>query len=213
MKYAKNLSFIVTLFFLTSCQTISPPAPSSIYSGEYQVPGRLIGTTSFAHEETIEKKINAKYPAWYRGNAANGMADEDSFHFYRVLIGPSAKTKLNPKNQMCGTYYLKPGVTYPAHNHPANEMYYVVDGEADWWADDENQKVRAGNIMYHRPYTVHGFTNTSKTKPLHLFWCWWVEPGEDPSVLNIGGRFTNPELFSSPETSKAHAVPIPKPHK
>ena len=211
MKFPTKALLVPLILVMAGWQTVPIKNSSDLYGGEYQVPGRLQGTTSFGHEKTVEKKINSKYPSWYRGNAPNSQADKDSKHFYRILLGPGATTKLNPKNIMCGTYYLKPGVTYPAHNHPANEMYYVVSGEADWWADDENRVVQAGNIMYHRPYTVHGFTNKSKTDPLHMFWCWWVEPGEDPSVLKIGGRFTNPDLFTSPETSKAHAVPIPKP--
>jgi mannose-6-phosphate isomerase-like protein (cupin superfamily) len=222
MQMQKRL-FVVCLLMLISlysidcarhCATIpKESAEISTKYGEYPVPGRLEGTTSFAHQDDMPKLCNASYPAWYRGNAPNGLADSSSMHFYHTLIGPNAKTGFNPKHFMSGYYELKPGATYPAHNHPAREYYYVIEGEADWWADDEMRHVTAGTAIYHRPYTVHGWTNTSKSKPLRLLWCWWIDEGDSLNVLDIGGRFTNPDLCKSRETAKAYAVPLPSVRK
>ena len=47
---------------------------------------------------------------------------------------------------------MKPGYTYPPHNHPAPELYFVVDGQADWYVDDEGERVTPGSLVYDRPF-------------------------------------------------------------
>ena len=211
MKNNHLLIIMVLLTFLaTSCKTTYKiPKVTSTEYGEFPVPGRVEGTTSFAHDKDLPKMCNSGYPDWYRGQAPNGLADENSMHWYKILLGRGTKTGFEPKNIMSGIFELKPGITYPAHNHPSREFYYVISGEAEWWADDEKQNVTAGAAMYHQPWTVHGFTNTSKTEPLRLFWIWWVEPEDHADVLDIGGKFTDPDLTKSQETVKPHAVPLP----
>jgi quercetin dioxygenase-like cupin family protein len=181
---------------------------SGIYN-DFPVPGRLEGTTAFAHQSGMPKMCNSNYPAWYRGNAPEGLADKNSMHFYHVLIGPGAETGHDAKKFMSGYFELKPGATYLAHNHPSREYYYIIEGEADWYVDDEMRHVTPGAALYHRPYAVHGCTNTSKTEPLRVLLAWWVDEGDSPEVLSIGGKFTNPDLCKSGETAKPHAVPLP----
>lgn len=177
---------------------------------EYAIPGRLEGTTAFFHESDGPKKANKSYPAWYRGNGKDGLADKDSLYHYVDLIGPKSFVTTGHNNEFfyMGTLELAPGETYPAHSHPAPEIYYVISGEAEWFADDQSQLVVPGDMIYHRPYTTHGWKNTSKTKPLRVAWIWWAEG--NPSVLEKGARFTNPDLFSSRESVQPHAVPLPK---
>lgn len=54
-----------------------------------------------------------------------------------------------------------------------------------------------------------GIKNTSKTEPLVLFYIWWLEDEDNPGVLNIGGKFTDPERAESADTVLPHADPIP----
>ena len=209
-----SMGMMLLILLATACtSTYKIPKATSTEYGEFPVPGRLVGTTSFSHADSLPEMCNSNYPKWYRGKAPNGLADENSMHWYKILMGPGAKTGFDPKNIMCGIFELKPGITYPAHNHPSREFYYVISGEAEWWADDEMKNVTAGASMYHQPFTVHGFTNTSKTEPLRLFWIWWVEDEDHPDVLNIGGKFTDPDLTKTQKTVKAHAVPIPEVRK
>ena len=112
-----------------------------------------------------------------------------------------------------GTLVLQPGATYPAHNHPAREIYYVTAGEADWFVDDEKQHVSPGSIIMHRPYAVHGWTNTSKDKPLKVIWIQWVEADEKPELLDKGARLVNPDIAKDEATAKPFAVPLPATQK
>jgi len=191
-------------------QSFVIPTPSSDEYGEYPVPGRLDGRTSFSHKDVVPKQCNSSYPDWYCGEREGSMAGETSMHTYQTLIGRDAATGHIAQNLTAGIFELKPGVVYPAHNHPSREFYYVISGESEWWADDEMVNVTDGAAMYHTPYTVHGFTNTSETEPLHLFWIWWLEDEDHRDFLDIGGRFTDPDLTQSVDTVEPHAVPIPE---
>lgn len=193
-------------------------APAAKY-GEYPVPGRSVGSTAFSSEQTAEHRASNPYPAWFRGKTPKGKADESSLYFFTQLVGPKKAgyeyitSGLSANNLQMGTLELKPGATYPAHNHPANEIYYVTEGEADWYVDDEKQHVTAGSVIMHRPYAVHGWTNTSKNKPLKVVWIWWTEGDEKPEVLDKGARLVNPELAKDEVTAKPFAVPLPPTQK
>ena len=200
----KKIGVLAILLVLGIC------AQAFAAQGEYPIPGRLEGTTAFFKEADGDRKANKSYPAWFRGNGADGIADKDSLYWYVDLIGPKSFVNKGHNNEFFyfGTLELAPGETYPAHNHPAAEIYYVVSGEADWFVDDESQSVVPGSMIYHRPYAVHGWRNISTDKPLRVVWAWWSEG--DPSVLAKGARFTNPDLFASRESIKPHAVPLPR---
>lgn len=193
--------------------TMGFAADSTYPDAVYPVKGRLEGTTSFLSENDLPKKANKSYPSFYRGNGKKGIADKDALYHYTELVGPKSWVKpgFNDEDMYVGTVYLNPGETYPAHNHPAWEVYYVVEGEADWYVNDEKQRVTPGSVIFHRPYDVHGWKNTSKTKELKLVYIWWSETGRED--LGKGARFTNPDLFTSKEKITPHAVPVPRTYK
>lgn len=198
---------------------LSFAAPAQETHGEYPVPGRQAGTTAFSQEGGAQHQASSHYPVWFRGKGADGKADEFSRYFFTQLVGPrmpgseSAPSGLPGNNLRMGTLVLQPGATYPAHNHPAREVYYVTEGEADWFVDDEKQHVTPGSIIMHRPYAVHGWTNTSDDKPLKVIWIQWVEGDEKPDVLDKGARLVNPEIAKYERTAKPFAVPLPATHK
>jgi quercetin dioxygenase-like cupin family protein len=182
--------------------------------GEYPVPGRLDGTTAFSHEKDAEHRASKPYPAWFRGKAPNSKADKDSKYYYTQLVGPKKlgyeyiTSGLNANNMQMGTLALMPGATYPAHNHPAREVYYVIEGEADWYVDDEKQHVTPGSTIMHRPYAVHGWTATGE-KPLKVVWMQWTDDNESPDVLDKGARLVNPEIAQEEKNARPFAIPIP----
>jgi quercetin dioxygenase-like cupin family protein len=164
----------------------------------YPIPGRLEGTTSFSHEENARPRANASYPDWFRGTGLDGWADERSRYHYTELVGPlSADTKLLANGVHFGTFVLQPGTTYPAHNHPAPEIYFILEGTADWWVDDEHQRVKPGSIILHRPHAVHGWRNDGD-RPLKAVWVWWSEGDSTPDELTRGARLTNPKRDADP---------------
>jgi len=174
--------------------------------------GGVEGTTVFFSANDAARKANISYPEWFRGEGNNGLADDNSLYWYTSLISPkrNAEGILVAKNLNLGILELQSGATYPAHSHPANELYFVLEGVADWYVNDEKQHVTAGSVIRHRPYDVHGWVNTSDSAPLTVVWLWWLE-GEDTSeVLDHGARFTNPDLSAVKNKAKPYAVPLPK---
>src|SRR5262249_41644578 len=147
---------------------------------------------------------------WFRGKAADGRADERSHYSYKELVGPArdVKTGLHASNLRSGTLVLKPGRMYPAHNHPAAEVYSVVKGRAQWYVDDERREGGPGSVIYPRPHAAHGWQNLSDREPLELVWVWWAE-GAEADVLDRGARFTNPRLVEDAKTANVQARPVP----
>ena len=194
-------TLFLTLAMASGVCLAADPVPA------YPQPGRLEGTTAFIQENDTPKKATKTHPEWFRGTGPNGLADENAKYYYHELIGPNLPAPaFENKNVYFGSLVMQPGYTYPAHNHPAPEIYYVIEGEADWYVDDEKRKVGPGSMMYHRPYAVHGWTVTSKT-PLRVVWLWWAEG--DQAVLNSSAKMANPETASKRETALPMAVPTP----
>jgi quercetin dioxygenase-like cupin family protein len=200
---------------LVACGTLevrwatSPPR----YEEPYPIPGRLEGTTAFSHEDQARKRANASYPGWFRGTGPDGWADERARYHYTELVGPlSTDTKLLANRVHFGTFVLQPGATYPAHNHPAPEIYFVVEGQARWCVDDEQKDVGPWSVILHRPYAVHGWKNTGD-KPLKAVWVWWAEGDSTPDELTRGARLTNPKRDADPP-GLPFADPLPpvRPH-
>jgi quercetin dioxygenase-like cupin family protein len=206
------------LAVLTALTAFSAAQAQTPTYGEYPVPGRLEGTTAFAHEKDAEHRATKAYPSWFRGNAPNSKADENSKYYYTQLVGPKKPgyeymtSGLNATNMQMGTLVLMPGATYPAHNHPAREIYFVIEGEADWFVDDEKQHVTPGSIIMHRPYAVHGWTAAGE-KPLKAMWVQWTDGNESPELMDKGARLVNPKLAEQEAAAKPYAVPLPPAHK
>ena len=182
------------------------------YPGEYPVYGRPEGTSAFFNETDARKQSDNKYPEWYRGKAAKNLADETSLYWYRELVTPKryAKGNLEAESLYFGTLELLPGATYPAQNHPANEFYFVLNGEANWHINDKNKQVTAGSIIRHQPYDIHGFVNTSTTKSLKVVWARWLEGDDTQEIFDQDAKFMNPDLLESADHIKPYAVPLPR---
>ncbi|PMG45345.1 dimethylsulfonioproprionate lyase family protein [Shewanella sp. 10N.286.52.B9] len=216
MKYRQMVMGIVLIGLATPC--IATYTPEVIYknqqqnypAAEYPVYGTHSSDIVFVNEDKMIRKANKSYPEWYRGKGENGVADKDSHYSYTDMIAPSG-APIKSESVYMGTVKMLPGKTYPAHHHPAPETYYVISGEAEWFVNGVKQKVGPGDLMFHKPYDVHGWVNLSNTEELHLMYIWWKEPGAPDDLFNHGARFTNPDLFKSESDVKPHAVPLPLP--
>ena len=70
-----------------------------------------------------------------------------------------------------GFLMLGPGAHYPAHSHPAAEVYHVVSGVAEWRQGDEALTTRpVGAAIYHAPNVVH--ETRVLGEPLLALYCW-----------------------------------------
>jgi quercetin dioxygenase-like cupin family protein len=58
-----------------------------------------------------------------------------------------------------GVFEMPPGALLEPHSHHPREVYYVVDGEAEVYADDEWRSLRKGDVVYFPGDAVHGARN------------------------------------------------------
>ena len=56
----------------------------------------------------------------------------------------------------------------PPHQHPDEEFQYVIEGEGTWSLNGEERPLKAGDLMYTKPWDWHGIRN-SGDRPLKFF--------------------------------------------
>ncbi len=69
-----------------------------------------------------------------------------------------------------GLMYVDSHQVYPEHNHPPDEMYFLISGTARWryGGHHDYRSVTAGNILYNHPWNWHG-VKAGATPVLALF--------------------------------------------
>ena len=73
-----------------------------------------------------------------------------------------------------GASLLAPGVVYPDHDHPPEEIYLVMSA-GDWFNPGAGWYTPgAGGAVHHPPGIVHAMR--SGTTPLLAVWCLWPGP-------------------------------------
>ncbi|WP_423908613.1 dimethylsulfonioproprionate lyase family protein [Candidatus Spongiihabitans sp.] len=57
-----------------------------------------------------------------------------------------------------GLMYVDVYSAYPEHNHPPDEIYFLISGTAKWrWGGHRHfRSITAGNLIYNYPYNWHG---------------------------------------------------------
>ncbi len=89
---------------------------------------------------------------------------------YVELVGPGRQ--ISRADVRVGFLMLGPETDYPAHMHPAAEVYHVVSGDADWWHEGGDWHVeRSGAAIHHPPHLPHA-TRTAGA-PLLALYCWF----------------------------------------
>ena len=73
----------------------------------------------------------------------------------------------------------------PPHQHADEEFQYVIEGEGTWSLNGKEQPLKAGDLMYTKPWDWHGIRNSSD-QPLRFFVFKFrargvPEPGKPPS--------------------------------
>lgn len=85
------------------------------------------------------------------------------------LIGPTGMVK-NKKAKL-GFFIQAPGLHYPSHWHPAEELYYVVQGRSGWAVDDQPLADKnGGDLIHHLSMQPH--TMETYDEPLLAIWGW-----------------------------------------
>jgi len=115
---------------------------------------------------------------------------------YRVrglIGGPGLFGSMSPvpdADILVGELELAPGAIYPAHVHPAPEVYYVVQGRAEWTVGGETFMATAGTAVHTPPGTLHRIANVGD-EVVRAVYFWWA-PGGDRTVLGIPSTLVEP---------------------
>ncbi len=88
-------------------------------------------------------------------------------HANADIIGPAGLGR--HEDIVVGVSLMAPGVTYPDHDHPPEEIY-VVMSEGDWFNESDGWYTPGiGQVVYHQSSIVHAMR--SGTEPLLSVWC------------------------------------------
>jgi len=101
---------------------------------------------------------------------------------YAQFAGPAgAPTLLANERLAFGVLMLGPGTIYPAHSHPAEELYVPL-ASARWQRGEESWRDRrAGDLMHHPSGVVHA-TQAGKA-PLLALYLWLGDLGTAAKIL------------------------------
>lgn len=144
---------------LPVCRFLAP-AIASAHRGPAAA-ARLAGTV-----ETLDPMI-----AWAKrpGADAEGPLFAEG-HANGFLVGPGALE--DRADVWVGLSLMAPGIRYPDHRHPPEEIYVALS-PGDWrQGDDPWFEPGVGGILYNTPHIVHAMR--SGDAPLLAAWCLWV---------------------------------------
>jgi len=84
------------------------------------------------------------------------------------LIGPEAPYR---SNAVClGLTLIAPDTYYPAHHHPAHELYFVINGLATWTLNGVPHVYPPGSFILHPSQSVHAMRTGAE--PLLALYTW-----------------------------------------
>ena len=122
-----------------------------------------VGRRFVAAEPHLDWLQNPNYTAGRMG------ADFVDRYGYVEIVGPQRMFR-SPAT-LVGLLLLGPGVHYPDHSHPAEELYHVVSGTAEWWREGAPwQRVPQGTAIHHPPDVRHAMRTADE--PLLALYCW-----------------------------------------
>lgn len=86
------------------------------------------------------------------------------------LVGGASPVQAN---SFCmGHVTLEPrGGQVPWHNHEQEEVYVILEGEAEMCIDEERHMLSAGQAVYIPPYSFHQLTNRGD-EPVRMMYCY-----------------------------------------
>ena len=105
----------------------------------------------------------------------NGYTEKDvnnnflnNYGFFE-LIGPTGHFKTS--EMALYVNYLDKNTLYPLHNHEAEELYFIISGEAKFENNNEDYEILTSNkIRFHKSFEPHAIT--TKNKQLLSFVIW-----------------------------------------
>ncbi|MGI9333739.1 MAG: dimethylsulfonioproprionate lyase family protein [Gammaproteobacteria bacterium] len=109
--------------------------------------------------------------SWHRrtGAAAQDAAFYDG-HANTMIVGPMGMEQRS--DVLVGASLLAPGVHYPFHSHPPEEIYVALT-EGEWYSRQAGWYAPGvGGIVHHASGVTHAMRSVSV--PFLAIWCLWV---------------------------------------
>lgn len=159
------------------------PAPSGTFEKSDSPLIRWIEEAiQFGSPET-ERVLNALKPAlpflpWkYNYEPRPDMPDLGNQMGWGEILGPEAP--FHDDHFCYGFTLLGKNTFYPAHYHPATELYVVLSGHAEWTLDGVSKVRNPGEFILHPSNHVHSMRTNDE--PLLALYTW---SGEDVVTLS-----------------------------
>ena len=97
---------------------------------------------------------------------------------YSVIAGPvmadrpeTARPLMAAEHLAVGVLLLGPGTHYPAHHHPASEVYCIVSGDSEWSQGNAHWRSEPpGAVIHHPPNLSHAMR--AGAEPLLAVYLW-----------------------------------------
>lgn len=95
--------------------------------------------------------------------AETNRLDEAWGKFY-IYTDENGTETYGTKNTLSGMAEILPGQEiHPPHQHTAEEFMYLIEGNGTWSLNGKTSAAKAGDMLYAKPWDMHGITNTGST--------------------------------------------------
>lgn len=147
----------------------TPPVPTALPACEHLPMALRTARSGPADLARIADAFSALAPAlvWRRGRG-----DDEVFqrgHASTDLIGPADGALEQRPDVRVGISLLAPGIIYPDHQHPPEEVYLALS-DSDWRQNDNPWHAPGlGGIVYNPPDIIHAMR--ARRDPLFAIWC------------------------------------------
>lgn len=158
---------------------LDPPAPVQLPACGHLARALELAGRGPADIAGLAGAIEALAPAIAWRHRPNDDPIFTAGHANASILGPEPNA-LEPRPDVrIGISLMAPGITYPDHHHPPEEVYIVLSagdwrqGAASWHAPG------VGGIVYNPPHILHAMR--SHAEPLLAVWCLPVSDQSPPA--------------------------------
>ncbi|MGO1118373.1 dimethylsulfonioproprionate lyase family protein [Rhodovibrionaceae bacterium A322] len=109
---------------------------------------------------------------WTRRTAPSGQPSDNDDRFYdghanAIIVGDGGLEER--QDVTIGVSLVAPGIDYPRHRHPPEEIYIVLS-PGEWWQEGRHFSAKnSGDLIHHEPGVWHAMKSTHL--PLLALWC------------------------------------------
>lgn len=152
------------------CYPVSDKEPAALSVQAYW-PASLAGDPLGPLCAALAEELRQSGHAWRQNPNYRARPPSETFlanYGYLECAGPEAPWRVT--DVRLGFLLLGPKTLYPAHHHPAEEIYLPL-GAARWFKDGEGWREKpAGAVIHHPPQCSHA--TESGAQPLAAIYLW-----------------------------------------